>query len=204
MFVARAQNPPLAATLILIASAFIAATTLMAKALGTDAPGDPLHPFQITFGRFLFAFLTFVVGASGRRPQLQRPHLGLHLARTLSGAAGVTLMFASVAYIPLADATASGLEALAGPEIADGATAGAYLETLASEHHSDPAAEPFAAQAIVRARTDDGMAQGPAAIAYPDPAEPLEVHFGWAEESYEADADILLLRGFETSRARLI
>ncbi|MEL6278818.1 MAG: hypothetical protein AAFR28_08050 [Pseudomonadota bacterium] len=105
---------------------------------------------------------------------------------------------------PLADATASGLEALAGPEIADGATAGAYLETLASEHHSDPAAEPFAAQAIVRARTDDGMAQGPAAIAYPDPAEPLEVHFGWAEESYEADADILLLRGFETSRAPMV
>ncbi|MEL7262920.1 MAG: DMT family transporter [Pseudomonadota bacterium] len=106
MFVARAQNPTLAATLILIASAFIAATTLMAKALGTDAPGDPLHPFQITFGRFLFAFLTFAIVASVLRPQLQRPHLGLHLARTLSGAAGVTLMFASVAYIPLADATA--------------------------------------------------------------------------------------------------
>ena len=37
---------------------------------------------------------------------MQRPHLGLHLARTLGGWAGLTLMFASVAYIPLADATA--------------------------------------------------------------------------------------------------
>ena len=37
---------------------------------------------------------------------MQRPHLGLHLARTLGGWAGLALMFASVAYIPLADATA--------------------------------------------------------------------------------------------------
>ena len=106
MFETRPQNPALAATLILIASAFIAGTTLFAKALGTDGPGAPLHPFQITFGRFLFAFLTFACAAAILRPRLQRPHMGLHLARTLSGAAGVTLMFAAVAHIPLADATA--------------------------------------------------------------------------------------------------
>ena len=106
MHIARPQNPPLAAMLILAASAFIAATTLMAKALGTDGPGAPLHPFQITFGRFLFAFLAFALVASVLRPRLQRPHLGLHLTRTLSGAVGVTLIFASVAHIPLADATA--------------------------------------------------------------------------------------------------
>ena len=106
MHIARPQNPPLAAMLILAASAFIAATTLMAKALGTDGPGAPLHPFQITFGRFLFAFLAFALAASVLRPRLQRPHLGLHLTRTLGGAVGVTLIFASVAHIPLADATA--------------------------------------------------------------------------------------------------
>ncbi|WP_299689449.1 DMT family transporter [uncultured Tateyamaria sp.] len=106
MHVPLPQNPRRAATLILIASAFIAATTLMAKALGTDTPGPPLHPFQITFGRFLFAFLSFAAVAAVMRPRLQRPHLPLHLLRTLSGASGVTLMFASVAYIPLADATA--------------------------------------------------------------------------------------------------
>ena len=106
MHIARPQNPPLAAMLILAASAFIAAATLMAKALGTAGPGAPLHPFQITFGRLLFAFLAFALAASVLRPRLQRPHLGLHLTRTLGGAVGVTLIFASVAHIPLADATA--------------------------------------------------------------------------------------------------
>ncbi|MBY5933930.1 DMT family transporter [Tateyamaria omphalii] len=106
MFAPKAQNPALAALLITCACAFIAATTLFAKALGTDQFGTPLHPFQISFGRFLFAFLTLSTVALVVRPTLQRPHLGLHLARTTSGWAGVTLMFASVAYIPLADATA--------------------------------------------------------------------------------------------------
>lgn len=106
MYTAKAPNPALAATLICIACAFIAATTLFAKALSTGPFGPALHPFQISFGRFLFAFLVFAIAAAALRPEFQRPHLGLHLARTLSGWAGVTLMFASVAYIPLADATA--------------------------------------------------------------------------------------------------
>ncbi|MEM8653420.1 MAG: DMT family transporter [Pseudomonadota bacterium] len=106
MFAPKAQNPALAATLIMIACAFIAATTLFAKALGTDQFGAPLHPFQISFGRFLFAFLVLGSAAAILRPELQRPRWRLHLARTTSGWLGVTLMFASVAYIPLADATA--------------------------------------------------------------------------------------------------
>ncbi|MEL7131424.1 MAG: DMT family transporter [Pseudomonadota bacterium] len=106
MFAPKAQNPALAATLILIACAFIAATTLFAKALGTDQFGQPLHPFQISFGRFLFAFLVLGATAAALRPKLQRPRWRLHIARTTSGWLGVTLMFASVAHIPLADATA--------------------------------------------------------------------------------------------------
>jgi len=106
MYTAKAHNPALAATLICVACAFIAATTLFAKALGTDQFGPALHPFQISFGRFLFAFLSLGLAALILRPEFQRPHLPLHLARTLSGWAGVTLMFAAVAYIPLADATA--------------------------------------------------------------------------------------------------
>lgn len=106
MYRAKPHNPALAAGLIAVATAFIAATTLIAKALGTDQFGPAIHPFQIVFGRFLFAFLAFSIGVAILRPTLQRPHLGLHLARTLGGWAGLTLMFASVAYIPLADATA--------------------------------------------------------------------------------------------------
>lgn len=106
MYAAKTHNPAFAATLIAVACAFIAATTLIAKTLATSQFGAPMHPFQIVFGRFLFAFLAFALASAILRPALQRPHLPLHLARTLGGWAGLTLMFASVAHIPLADATA--------------------------------------------------------------------------------------------------
>ena len=99
-------NPPLAAALILVATAFIAATTLLAKALGTDALGPPLSPLQISQGRFVFAFLTFGTVIALLRPRFTRPAWPSHVGRTLSGWAGVTLMFAAVAFIPLGDATA--------------------------------------------------------------------------------------------------
>ncbi len=91
---------------MLCATAFIAATTLLAKALGTDALGPPLHPVQVTFGRFLFAWIAIATFVAVTRHRLTRPHVGLHVGRTLCGVIGVTLMFAAVAAIPLADATA--------------------------------------------------------------------------------------------------
>ena len=100
------QNPALAAALILLATTFIAGTTLLAKALGTQALGTPLHPLQISQGRFLFAFLGISTAVLLLRPQFTRPHWGIHIGRTTFGWAGVTLMFAAVTYIPLADATA--------------------------------------------------------------------------------------------------
>ncbi len=106
MFVAQKQNPMLAAGLITAASALLAATTLLAKALGTEALGAPLHPMQISYGRFLFAFVVIVTAVVILRPRLSRPHWGLHIGRTSFGWVGVTLMFASVAFIPMADATA--------------------------------------------------------------------------------------------------
>ncbi|MEW9919559.1 DMT family transporter [Marimonas sp. MJW-29] len=99
-------NNALAALLIATATAFIAATTLFAKALGSDALGPALHPLQISHGRFVFAFVGITTIAAVLRPRLTRPHLPLHVARTCFGWGGVTLMFAAVAYIPLADATA--------------------------------------------------------------------------------------------------
>ncbi|MEM9788450.1 MAG: DMT family transporter [Pseudomonadota bacterium] len=102
----RAQNPPLALLLVLAATAFIAGTMLMAKTLGTDALGDPLHPMQISHGRFLFAFMVISAATIAIRPRLQRPDWRLHIGRTLFGWGGVTCMFAAVVYIPLSDATA--------------------------------------------------------------------------------------------------
>ena len=106
MFVPKSQNPALAAALITFATAFIAATTLFAKALGTDALGPALNPLQISHGRFLFALMGLGTVAAVLRPRLGRPNWGLHIGRTSFGWLGVTLMFASVAYIPMADATA--------------------------------------------------------------------------------------------------
>ncbi len=100
------QNPALAALLIVVASGFIASTTLLAKALGTDTLGPALHPIQISHGRFIFAFLAIVSAVGILRPRLSRPHWGLHIGRTSFGWVGITLMFASVAFIPIADATA--------------------------------------------------------------------------------------------------
>lgn len=102
----RKQNPRLAATLILVATAFIAATTLLAKLLGTDTLGPPLHPLQISHGRFVFAFIGLASVAMILRPKFDRIHWRLHIGRTSFGWIGVTLMFASVAFIPMSDATA--------------------------------------------------------------------------------------------------
>ncbi|MEJ6397612.1 DMT family transporter [Yoonia sp. 208BN28-4] len=103
-----APNLPLAIGLMLTATAFIGGTMLMAKLLGTQALGPPLHPLQIAQGRFLFAFATLVTVAAILRPRLgtPRPNLPVHVGRTVFGAGGVTFMFAAVAFIPMADATA--------------------------------------------------------------------------------------------------
>lgn len=101
-----APNPPLAAALVLVAAAFVAGTTLLAKALGTDALGDPLHPLQISNGRFLFAFSAIGSVALARRIRIVNPDLRRHALRSGFGWLGVSLMFAAAAFIPLTDATA--------------------------------------------------------------------------------------------------
>lgn len=102
----RTPNPPLAIAFILTATAFIAGTMLLAKTLGTDVLGPPLHALQISHGRFLFAFLTIGTATAVMRPPLKRPDWALHIGRSAFGFGGVTLMFAAVAFIPLSDATA--------------------------------------------------------------------------------------------------
>ena len=106
MFVAKQQNNALAAGMIVGAGVFIAAASLLAKGLGTGSFGPALHPLQISHGRFVFAWILIVTVALVLRPEITRIHWPLHFGRTLFGWAGVSLMFASVAYVPLGDATA--------------------------------------------------------------------------------------------------
>ena len=100
-------DQPVAAILFMIAAtAFIAGTTLLAKSLGTDALGPALHPLQVSFGRFLFAWMAIASMVALLRPRFTKPNLKLHLARTTCGWGGVSLMFGAAAMIPLSDATA--------------------------------------------------------------------------------------------------
>ena len=103
---APSHSPLAAAGFMLLASSLIAGTTLMAKLVGRDTLGDPLHPLQISHGRFLFAFLAISAVVAMKRPDLRSRNLPLHVARSVSGWTGISLMFAAVAFIPLADATA--------------------------------------------------------------------------------------------------
>lgn len=100
--------PPAAAAALFMlgATACIAGTTLLAKVLGRPEAGTSLHPLQISFGRFFFAWIAIALAVAVLRPPLARPAWGTHAARTACGWAGASLMFASVAYIALPDATA--------------------------------------------------------------------------------------------------
>ncbi len=106
MFTPRTENPGVAAVLIIAATAFIAASTLAAKAMTTGALAPPLHPLQVSHGRFMWALMLFGSAAIVLRPRFGKIHWGLHVWRSGCGWGGVTLMFAAVASIPMADATA--------------------------------------------------------------------------------------------------
>lgn len=99
-------NPMAAAGFMLMASCLIAGTTLMAKLVGQDTLGPPLHPLQISHGRFLFAFIAISSVVATLRPAIRSRNLPLHATRSIAGWSGISLMFAAVAFIPLADATA--------------------------------------------------------------------------------------------------
>ncbi|MFN3526131.1 MAG: DMT family transporter [Paracoccus sp. (in: a-proteobacteria)] len=94
------------AALMVAATGLFAATSLLAKAIGTGALGASLPPLMVSFGRFGFALAGIALAVAVMRPRLTRPAWGMHLGRTVCGWGGITLMFAAVAQMPLPDATA--------------------------------------------------------------------------------------------------
>lgn len=94
------------AALMVAATGLFAATSLLAKAIGTGALGASLPPLMVSFGRFGFALAGIALAVAVMRPRLTRPAWGTHLGRTVCGWGGITLMFAAVAQMPLPDATA--------------------------------------------------------------------------------------------------
>ncbi|MGR3322101.1 MAG: DMT family transporter [Pseudooceanicola sp.] len=100
------QRPIVAIALMLVATAFIAVTTLLAKAVGAGHLGPALHPLQVSHGRFVFALMLVGTVFLMRGRRVENAAVRLHGLRTLFGWSGVTLMFAAAAFLPLSDATA--------------------------------------------------------------------------------------------------
>ena len=91
---------------VVIGSAFIAATTVLAKIAQSAIFGEPLNPLQVSNGRFLFAFLSMCLVVAVVRPKFTKPNFPLHGIRTLCGYSAISLLFTAAAIIPVSDATA--------------------------------------------------------------------------------------------------
>ena len=92
--------------LVLLSVALFAMLSLVAKLLGTDTLGPPLHPMQISAARFIIALIVLSGFFIARPVSFAGTPWGLYLRRGISGWCGVTCLFAAAILIPLADATA--------------------------------------------------------------------------------------------------
>lgn len=92
------------------ASVFIALSAFFAKGVAGRfvdiSDGQPLHPLQITAGRFLFASILWVIVFAWMRPGFQPIHWTLHTARSIFGWLTITCVFWAGSLMALADATA--------------------------------------------------------------------------------------------------
>lgn len=95
-----------AIALMLAACVGLSLVTLIAKLLGAEPQGLGLHPFQITAGRFFFAWIAISAFAAWYRPDFKGAVWRNHVARSVLGYLSGTCLFASAALIPLASATA--------------------------------------------------------------------------------------------------
>ena len=91
---------------MLVASAFIGGTAVIAKILGKDYFGEPLSPFQISQSRFFYGFVFVLMFSLFFKVKIESPNPKLHLARTFLGWIGVTILFGSSSLIPVNDAVA--------------------------------------------------------------------------------------------------
>ncbi len=100
------KDAVIAVALMVSACALLAGTTLIAKMLGPAGGENPLHPFQISAGRFCFAALALTPFLLAWRPSLAGTKWANHALRVLFGWAGVSALFAASGLMRLADANA--------------------------------------------------------------------------------------------------
>jgi len=102
----RLQPTTQSIVLVLISVALFALLSLVAKLLGTDTLGPPLHPMQISAARFIVALLFLGAIVLVKPVSFDQVPWGLHLRRGIAGWCGVTCLFTAAIVMPLADATA--------------------------------------------------------------------------------------------------
>ncbi|MEM7563169.1 MAG: DMT family transporter [Pseudomonadota bacterium] len=100
------SNTTQSIALVLVSVALFALLSLVAKLLGTNTLGPPLHPMQISAARFIIAFMVLTTVFVFKPIPFAQVPWGLHLRRGIAGWCGVTCLFAAAILIPLADATA--------------------------------------------------------------------------------------------------
>jgi drug/metabolite transporter (DMT)-like permease len=102
----RLQPTTQSIVLVMVSAALFALLSLVAKLLGTDSLGPPLHPMQISAARFIVALLFLSAIVLVKPVSFDQVPWGLHLRRGIAGWCGVTCLFTAAIVMPLADATA--------------------------------------------------------------------------------------------------
>ena len=88
------------------ASFCFSCAAILTKSLGTNVFGEGVHPLQIAHSRFLFSFILLVFFWYIFKPKVKFSNVKLHLLRSIFGWVGVSILFTSILYIPVSDATA--------------------------------------------------------------------------------------------------
>ena len=96
----------IAISFMLAASFSFAVAATLVKGLGKTIFGDGVHPLQIAYARFFFAFIFLTVIVFFAKKPIVSSNKRLHFLRSLFGWLGVSILFTAILYIPISDATA--------------------------------------------------------------------------------------------------
>ena len=80
--------------------------SVLSKKVGNASVSYSIHPFQIVYARFFFAFIIVSILVFFKKTKFNSPNLPLHISRSTCGWAGVAILFSGVIYIPASDAVA--------------------------------------------------------------------------------------------------
>ena len=86
----RLSNPIL---FILSAAFLFGLGSVLSKKVGNTLASDSIHPFQIVYARFFFAFIIVSVLVFFKKTKFKNPNLSLHTLRSACGWAGVAILF---------------------------------------------------------------------------------------------------------------